>query len=104
MSAMQGSKATMVNAGSFKKGEKRPKQGRPKGCPNKMGAALKDMILRALEEAGGVEYLREQAEKHPTAFMALLGKVLPLQVTGAHDGPITLHVVDYAIDTGVPRA
>jgi hypothetical protein len=30
-----------------------------------------------------VAYLELQAEANPTAFMALMGKVLPLQVTGS---------------------
>jgi hypothetical protein len=56
--------------------------GRKKGIPNKMTAQLKDMILGALDEAGGVAYLTEQAKSSPAAFMTLLGKVLPMQVTG----------------------
>ena len=60
---------------------RRPKTGgRRKGTPNKMTAALKDMILKALDEAGGVDYLVQQSEETPTAFLALVGKVLPLQV------------------------
>lgn len=59
--------------------------------PNKTTALLKDAILRAAAEAGGgdmVEYLTVQARTNPGPFMALLGKVLPMQVTGADDGPI----------------
>ena len=40
------------------------------------------MILEALDNAGGVAYLAEQSEKNPTAFLTLVGKVLPLQVAG----------------------
>lgn len=50
------------------------------GKPNKNTAALKDMILTALSEAGGVAYLAQQAVENPGPFMALVGKVLPLQV------------------------
>jgi hypothetical protein len=59
--------------------------GRKKGTPNKLTGALKDMILTALDGAhkdGGVEYLKEQAKDNPTAFLTLVGKVLPLQVNG----------------------
>lgn len=56
--------------------------GRPKGSPNKATKELKDMILQALDESGGVKYLKQRAEDTPTAFLALIGKVLPLQVTG----------------------
>jgi hypothetical protein len=61
-------------------------KGRPKGSKNKTTALLKDAILQAAEEAGDKEgmvgYLKEQALKNPTAFMGLLGRVLPIQHTG----------------------
>ena len=63
--------------------------GRAKGTPNKLPRALKESILEAAERAGGpngtVGYLETQAVANPNAFMSLLGKVLPLQVTGADD-------------------
>jgi hypothetical protein len=74
------------NRGS-KPGERRG--GRQKGVPNKVTGALKDMILGALNEAGGMDYLVEQADANPTAFLTLVGKVLPLQVSGpGPDGEI----------------
>lgn len=74
----------------FKKGQKRG-PGRPKGTPNKLPAELKAMILQALERSGGVDYLVKQANaKNPAPFMALVGKVLPLQVTGEGGGPIEI--------------
>ena len=60
-------------------------KGRQKGVPNKITSELKDMILAALGDAGGVDYLTKQAKENPTAFLTLVGKVLPLQV-GAGDG------------------
>ena len=39
------------------------------------------MILNALDAAGGEQYLQEQAAENPSAFIALLGKVLPKDVT-----------------------
>ena len=60
-------------------------KGRPKGSPNKVGKLLKDMILAALDESGGVDYLSVQARDNPTAFLTLVGKVLPLQVAGSMD-------------------
>jgi hypothetical protein len=64
------------------KGGKREGAGRPKGSPNKTTAQVKDMILKALDGAGGVDYLQRQAEENPTAFLTLVGKVLPLQLSG----------------------
>lgn len=77
-------------------------KGRPKGVPNKVTKALKEMILEAAEQAhpkGTVGYLRAQATDNPVAFMALLGRVLPMTIQGNNaDGSITMN-----INTGVPR-
>ncbi|MBN6820700.1 hypothetical protein JRF84_14045 [Methylobacterium organophilum] len=66
--------------------------GRQAGTPNKTTALLKDAILKAAEKAGGeaglVGYLEQQASASPAAFMALLGKVLPMQVAGDEDNPV----------------
>lgn len=70
----------MANSGSFKKGEKRPYQGRPVGAANKVTADLRAMILGALDQAGGADYLAAQAEESPAAFLALVGRCLPKDV------------------------
>lgn len=62
--------------------------GRPKGAVNKVTKALKEMILEALDRKGGVDYLERQADENATAFLTLVGKVLPTQLTGKDDGPI----------------
>lgn len=77
------------NAGSFRKGEKKPGQG--KHGPQKSTIVLKEAILLAAEQAGEdgkgkdglTGYLRRVAAEDVKAFASLLGKVLPLQVTGA---------------------
>jgi hypothetical protein len=65
------------------RGGKREGAGRPKGSLDKGNADLRQMILQALENKGGVAYLEEQAATNPSGFMSLLGKVLPKEVTGA---------------------
>lgn len=64
--------------------------GRVKGTPNKLTSDLKAMILGALDEAGGMDYLVRQANETPTAFLTLVGKVLPLQVAGHDGGPVMI--------------
>lgn len=54
--------------------------GRPAGAANKITAQVRDMITEALTNAGGASYLERQANENPVAFMALVGKLLPLQV------------------------
>jgi hypothetical protein len=68
--------------------------GRPKGVPNKNTAALKDMILNALAKAGGEDYLKQQAAENPGPFLTLVGKVLPLQLTGDASAPIVLQLTN----------
>ncbi len=70
------------------KGGKRPGAGRPKGSLDKGNALIREMIAEALTGLGGVEYLQAVARSHPPAFMALIGKTMPLQVTGEGGGPV----------------
>ena len=71
-------------------------KGRPRGALNKITTALKEMILAALDEAGGQKYLAEQAQKNPSAFMALLGKVLPMTLDGSMDHSINVQIVRFS--------
>ena len=81
----------MENKGAFKKGEKRQNQG--KRGPNKVTQALKDMILGALDNLGGQEYLQRQGEENPVAFMTLLGKVLPTTLAGDPSNPVVIQEI-----------
>jgi hypothetical protein len=60
--------------------------GRPRGSRNKTTRLLKDAVLAAAAAGEGgadglVAYLKTQAATNPVAFLSLLGKILPLQVT-----------------------
>jgi hypothetical protein len=68
--------------------EKTPGSGRRAGSTNKTTRDLKEMILGALHRAGGEDWLLEQMNANPVAFMTLVGKILPLQVTGKDGGPL----------------
>lgn len=61
---------------------------RPKGSPNKIPRALKEMILASLQEAGGQAYLTRQARENPSGYLTLIGKVLPLTIQGDKDNPL----------------
>ncbi len=68
--------------------------GRVKGTPNHTTTAVKDMVVNALNLVGGEKYLAKQAIENPTAFMSLVGRVIPTQVkaalTGGEGNPITV--------------
>jgi hypothetical protein len=55
------------------------------------------MILAALDGVGGQQYLQERANDPKTqgAFLALIGKVLPMAVTGADGGPVVVEIVKF---------
>jgi hypothetical protein len=68
--------------------------GRQKGTPNRVHALLKDALLEAATLEGGkgglVAYLRKQARDNPAPFLALLVKVLPLQINGKVGGTVQM--------------
>ena len=63
----------------FEKGKSGNPRGRPPG-PNRFTKELREMILGALDGAGGEAYLKRQAEENPGPFLALVGKCLPKNV------------------------
>lgn len=79
--------------------------GRRAGSQNKTTKALKEAILLAAEDSGEdgkgkdglVGYLRLVAREDVKAFCGLLGKVLPLQVTGEDGGPIKTLSMDQLV-------
>jgi hypothetical protein len=84
-----GNKALPPNAG----------KGRKKGVPNRVTKELKEMILGALSDVGGQDYLARQAEENPNAYLALVGKVLPMTVSGTGEkGEIKI-----VVSTGINR-
>jgi hypothetical protein len=85
--------STMTEKQTPRIGEGKPGPGRPKGVPNKTTQLLKDAILQAAADAGDgdmVAYLAKQAKENPGPFLALIGKVLPMQVTGEGGGALVV--------------
>lgn len=66
----------MAGKGSAK-GEHRG--GRKAGTPNVL-PDLRAMTIKALIQAGGVDYLARQAEENPAPFLGLLGRVIPREI------------------------
>jgi len=54
--------------------------GRPKGAKGKVPQAIKEMFRQALDEEGGVKYLRKLAKTHPVAFSAAISRMIPNKV------------------------
>jgi hypothetical protein len=67
-------------------------RGRPKGSPNKLGKAAKEVIAAAAAELGGEERLVEWAKEDPAnerAFWTqIYPKLLPLTLSGDPDNPL----------------
>lgn len=57
-------------------------RGRKKGELNKLTRTIKEAIELSFEKVGGADYLARMAVDQPVAYMTLLGKVLPTQISG----------------------
>jgi hypothetical protein len=77
----------MAGRGS-KPGERRG--GRKAGTPNKITADVKGMIIGAVNAKGGQAYLERAADENMAGFLTLLGKVLPLQISGEGGGALVI--------------
>jgi hypothetical protein len=67
--------------------------GRVAGTPNKVTKAVRDLVVEALHEVGGKEWLIKLAKDDPKTFCGLIGRVIPLQVDGSLDTSITFKTV-----------
>ncbi len=78
---------------AFQTGHKKT-GGRVKGTPNVATAEIKEMVRQALNEVGGVEYLKEQALVNPTAFLSLIKSILPkdVNVGGQPDNELIIKI------------
>jgi hypothetical protein len=81
------------NTGKFGKGN----TGKPKGALNKTTKSVKEAIELAAEGLGGAARLQEWAASDPSNEKIFWGqiypKLLPLQLTGDPDNPITIQEV-----------
>jgi hypothetical protein len=56
-------------------------KGRPRGSQNKLGRNVREMIVAALNKAGGEAWLAQQAKDNPRDFLLLIGKLIPHALT-----------------------
>lgn len=68
--------------------------GRARGTPNKITTDLREMILTALDRAGGARYLEKQANENPAAYLALLGRLVPKDVNLSAGGGLENLIVE----------
>lgn len=88
---------------AFPKGQPRPEgAGRKKGVTNGDTAKLRLLILGALDQVGGQDYLARQAEENPGPFMALIGKVLPKEVAAEISGSLEIKSITRKIIDAKP--
>jgi len=78
-------------------GGKRPNAGRPKGSPNKLSGTVKDNVIAVFDAIGGVQHMTTWAMDNSTEFYRLYSKLMPLQLTGDPENPITFQKIERAI-------
>lgn len=74
------------------------KPGRPKGSLDRGGAQIREMIVTALTDLGGSKYFVHVAKTRPDAFLMLIGKLLPTQVTGPNNTPLVPPSISFVCD------
>ena len=83
------------------KGEKTG--GRIKGTPNKQSRAVKQCILNAFEDIGGVKNLAMWASDNQTEFYKMWGRLVPheVDVGGQDDNPVEMsHTIKFVFPDG----
>jgi hypothetical protein len=75
--------------------------GRVKGVPNKLTTGAKEVIAQVAANIGGVArmtaWVRESPENEKAFWTNIYTKLLPLQVTGDKDNPLSIHRIERTI-------
>jgi hypothetical protein len=85
-------------------------KGRRPGSRNKWGQDVQRTILTALDQVGGVRYLKQMAYEQPVAFMGLVGKCVPRELRADITAELTIKqeirrdLVDSLVDLMGKRA
>lgn len=69
-------------------------KGRRRGSKNKVSKQAKELVLEALDDLGGKQWLLDLAEREPRSFAAMVQKLVPTEVDAKvdHDVTISLNV------------
>jgi hypothetical protein len=75
--------------------------GRIKGVPNKLTTGAKEVIAQVAANIGGVarmtEWVRKSPENEKAFWTSIYTKLLPLQVAGDKDNPLSIHRIERTI-------
>jgi len=77
-------------------GKGTPGPGRPKGVPNKVTANVRAALEASLGPDGGLSFFKRLRVKYPEEYSRLVGKLLPLQLTGKDGDSLTIVVENLA--------
>lgn len=95
----------MANAGSFKKGEKRPNQG--KRGPGKLTQTVKEAFEQAFKDLQGKEseaHLLTWARENPTDFYRIAAKLIPNAVEAEVNGQMSHSITKIVREIVDPKA
>lgn len=71
--------------------------GRKAGTPNKLSATVKDNVIAVFDAIGGTKNMTTWAKTNETEFYRLYSKLMPLQLTGDPESPITFQRIERTI-------
>lgn len=71
--------------------------GRQKGTPNKLTKGAVSNIMEVFEMLGGNRGFAEWAEENKTEFYRHYSKLVPLQISGDPDSPLTIQTIERKI-------
>ena len=74
--------------------ESKPKRakiaGREKGTPNKVSATAKENIIAVFTRLNGTAGMAKWARKHQTEFYRIYARLLPTEIEGSLNVPVTV--------------
>lgn len=77
-------------------GGKRSGSGRKKGVPNKITTSMREMVMQAFNDVGGVKAFAEWGKKQENRkdFYMITARLIPVEMTGANGAPLPTVVIN----------